>query len=363
MKKKVNINFPYTIEKRKDIGLFLNSVSILVALLASIVIVSVLISIFGADVSIVLMALAKGSFGSLSALIDTLIKATPIMLTGLATIVAFRAKVWNIGQEGQLYAGAMGATFIVLTFPDINLPSFIYIPILLFASMIGGAIWGGIPGFLKSKYNVNEIIVTVMLNYVIQYLCTFLLNGVWQEPESYYYNTIKFPESTFLPLLFDTRLHSGFFISILVASLVYFLIWKMSLGFEIRATGDNPVAAKYKGINTKKISLIVMLLSGAIAGLAGGIEVLGIHHKLIWGFSTGFGFTGILIALLGKSHPLGVVVASIFFGALHNGSSAMQIYSEVPRSLVNLIMGLIIVMILFWEAVFTYRFRRVENAG
>ncbi|MBU06141.1 MAG: ABC transporter permease [Dehalococcoidales bacterium] len=355
--------FKYTIEKRKDIGFLLNSLSIVIALIASIAFAAGLIALFGAEVDIVLKAIARGSFGSLHAIIDTLIKATPIMLTGLATIVAFRAKVWNIGQEGQLYAGSMGATFVILTFPDLNLPAVIHIPLLLLASMIGGALWGGIPGLLKSRYNVNEIIVTVMLNYVVQYLCTFLLNGVWQEPGSYYYNTIRFPQSTFLPLLFNTRLHLGFIIALLAALLVYFLIWKMKLGFEIRARGDNPVAASYKGINTKRVTLLVMLLSGAISGLAGGVEVLGIHHKLIWGFSSGFGFTGILIALLGRLHPVGVIVASIFFGALHNGASAMQIYSDVPRSLVNLIMGLIIVMLLFWEAVFKYRLRRVENVS
>jgi simple sugar transport system permease protein len=229
--------------------------------------------------------------------------------------------------------------------------------------MVGGAIWGSIPGYLKAKYNVNEIIVTVMLNYVILYLMTFLLNGAWQEPGSFYYNTIKFPESTWLPLLFGTRLHLGFVIAVLVAGIVYFLMWKLKLGFEIRATGDNPVASLYKGINISRISLVVMLISGALSGLAGGIEILGIHHKLIYGFSSAFGFTGILIALLGRMHPMGVILASIFFGALHNGASAMQIYSDVPRSLVSLIMGLIIIMMLLWEAIFNYRVRRVENVS
>lgn len=355
--------FGYTIEKRKDTGQLFSILSVVVALIVSIAVAAAMIALSGADAGVVLMAIAKGSFGSMNAFIDTLIKATPIMITGLATLIAFRARVWNIGQEGQLYAGAMGATLVVLSFPDLQLPALIYIPILLLAGMIAGALWGAIPGILKSHYNVNEIIVTVMLNYVIMYLCTFLLNGVWQEPGSYYYNTIRFPDSTFLPQLFDTRLHLGFIIALLVAFLVYILMWKMKLGFEIRATGDNPTASRYKGIDTKRITLIVMLLSGAISGLAGSVEVLGIHHKLIYGFSSGFGFTGILIALLGRSHPFGVVVASVFFGALHNGASAMQIYSDVPRSLVSLIMGIIIIMMLFWEAIFKYRIRRIEDVN
>ena len=351
------------IEKRKDIGFAMSAISIVVSLLVSLLVTAGVIYLSGADPIVVLSAIAKGSFGGKNAIIDTLIKSTPIMLTGLATIVAFRARVWNIGQEGQLFAGAMAVTFVLLTFPNLSLPPYLFIPLLIIISMVGGALWGSIPGYLKAKFNVNEIIVTVMLNYVILYLMTFLLNGPWQEPGSFYYNTIKFPESSWLPLLFDTRLHLGFVIALLMAGLVYFLMWKFKLGFEIRATGDNPVASTYKGININKISLIVMLISGALAGLAGGIEVMGIHHKLIYGFSSAFGFTGILIALLGRMHPVGVIIASIFFGALHNGASAMQIYSDVPRSLVSLIMGLIIIMMLLWEAIFTYRIRRVEHVG
>ncbi len=355
--------YSYRIEKRKETGFVLSALSILVSLLVSLAVTAGVIYLSGAEPDIVLLAIARGSFGNLSAIIDTLIKSTPIMITGLATIIAFRARVWNIGQEGQLFAGAMAVTFVLLTFPNLQLPPVLFIPLMIIISLIGGALWGSIPGYLKAKFNVNEIIVTVMLNYVILYLMTFLLNGPWQEPGSYYYNTINFPEASWLPKLLGTRLHLGFVIALLTAITVYFLMWKLKLGFEIRATGDNPTTSKYKGIDIKQISLIVMLLSGALSGLAGGIEVLGIHHKLIYGFSSSFGFTGILIALLGRMHPFGVVLASIFFGALHNGASAMQIYSDVPRSLVNLIMGLIIIMMLLWEAVFNYRIRRVENVS
>lgn len=352
--------YAYRIEKRKDIGVFLNLLSIGVALAVSLLIASAIIIAAGEAPKNVFMAILKGSLGSQRAVIDTLIKSVPLVLTGLATIVPFRAKVWNIGQEGQLYAGAMAATFIILSFPP--LASAIYIPLLLLASIIGGALWAYIPGLLKARFNVNEIIVTVMLNYVILYLCTFLLNGPWQEPGSYYYNTSKFPDASALPLLFGTRLHAGSLIAVALAGAIYFLLWKMKLGYEIRAMGYNPTASRYKGINTQRLTLIVMLISGAICGLAGGVEVLGIHHKLIYGFSSGFGFTGILIALLGRLHPFGVVLAAVFFGALRNGSVAMQIYSNVSSELVNLIMGLIIIMLLFSEAVVKYRIRRVEYA-
>jgi general nucleoside transport system permease protein len=354
--------FPYRIERRKDVGLAVDLLSILIALAASIGVAAVIIASSGANPAMLLLAILKGSFGSKNAFIDTLLKSTPILITGLATVIAFRAKVWNIGQEGQLYAGAIGATFIVLTFPGLNLPSFLYIPLLLVAAVIGGAIWGGIPGYLKAKFKVNEIVVTVMFNYIMLYLTAFLLGGAWQEPKSHYYNTIRFPASTELPMLFGTRLHSGFALALLIAVGVYFLLWKMKLGYEIRAMGINPTASKYKGIPIQTTSFVVMLISGAICGLGGGIEILGVQHRLLYGFSANFGFTGILIALLGRLNPFGVVIAAIFFGALQNGSAAMIIYSNVPRQLVTMIMGLVIIMLLFFEALFKYRVRRVYHA-
>jgi simple sugar transport system permease protein len=352
-------HYSYRIEKREDVGFLITILSIIVALMISLVIASGIIIFAGEKPMTVFMAIAKGAFGSKRAVVDTLIKSTPILLTGLATIFSIRARVWNIGQEGQLYAGAMGVTYIILTFPP--MPSVVYIPLLLVVAMIVGAAWAGIPGWLKARYGVNEIITTVMLNYVIQYFCTFLLNGVWQEPGSFYYNTKAFPESSHLPTLFGTRLHIGFILALLLALLAYFVLWKMKLGFEIRAMGSNPIAAQYKGINTRRITMAVMVIGGAVSGLAGGIELLGLQYKLIYGFSSGFGFTGILIALLGRLHPFGVVLAAIFFGALRNGSVMMQIYSKVSSELVTLIMGMIIIVLLFTEAVFNYRIRRVED--
>jgi simple sugar transport system permease protein len=353
----------YRLEKRKESGVLASLLSILVALVCSFGITYWVIILIGADATTVLWAIVKGSFGTQNAVIDTLIKSTPIFITGLATVVAYRAKVWNIGQEGQLYAGALGVTGVVLLLKGVALPAWIFIPLLLVVAVLSGALAGAIPGVLKSRYNVNEIIVTVMLNYIILYLTTYLLGGPWQEAGSHYYNTLRFPDATNLPLLFGTRLHSGFVIALLLAVLIYYLLWQMKLGYEIRATGYNPTAARFKGIDPQRIILIVMLLSGAISGLAGGIELLGVHHRLIYGFSVSFGFTGILIALLGRLHPLGVAPAAIFFGALQNGSSAMIIQSNVPRELITAIMGFVIIMLLFWEAVFKYRIRRVENVN
>ena len=354
-------NAYYKIEKRQNVGIVNDILSIVVALISSTIIASGIVVYAGSDIQTVLQAIFRGSFGSFSAIIDTLIQSTPIIFTGLATVIAFRAKVWNIGQEGQLYAGAMAATFVVLTFPE--MPAIIYVPVLLVVSTIGGALWASIPGILKARYKVNEIIVTVMMNYVIIFIASYLLNSSWQEPGVYYYISPRFPDATMLPRLFGTRLHIGFILGLLLAGLVTFFLWKTPLGYEIRATGHNPTASKYKGIKINTIVFIVLVLSGAIAGLAGGVEILGIHQRLIFGFSSQYGFTGIMIALLGRLHPIGVVIASIFFGALYNGSAAMQIYAGVPRELVNLTIGLVILMLLLWEAIFKYQFRRIQIDG
>lgn len=352
--------YSYRIEKRKNIGLSKDILSIVVALLFSIAVAGVLITFTGANAKMILWSIVKGSFGSRNAIIDTLVKATPILMTGLATIVPYRANIFNIGQEGQLYAGAITVTFVVFTFSHFNLPPSLYLPLLLVTAMMGGAVWSGIAGVLKANFDVNEIIVTVMLNYVILYFCNFLLGGVWQEPGNYYYNSVRFPDSTYLPNLFGTRLNIGFIIALLLVFIIHFLLWKTKPGYEIRAIGLNPIASLYKGIDTKRITLLVMLLSGAIAGLAGGIQVLGIQHRLLYGFSEDYGFTGILIALLGRLNPFGVALAAIFFGALQNGSSALLVYSNVPRELVTVIIGLMIISLLLCEALFKYQIRRVD---
>jgi simple sugar transport system permease protein len=352
---------PFRIERKRDAGLAVDLLSVAVALLVSIGVAAAIIASAGADVVTVLWAIVMGSVGSPTAIVDTLVKSTPIIITGLATVVAFRARVWNIGQEGQLYAGALGSTFVVLALSDLNLPAILFVPLLLVAAAVGGAIWGGIPGFLKARYNVNEIVVTVMFNYIMLYVTAFLLGGIWQEEGSHYYNTIRFPDNTTLPTVLDSRLHAGFLFALLLSLVVYFLLWKTKLGFEIRAVGINPIASKYKGISIATITFLVMVISGAIAGLAGGIELLGTQHRLVYGFSAAFGFTGILIALLGRLHPFGVVIAALFFGALQNGSAAMIIHSSVPRQLVTMIMGLVIIMLLLFEALFKYRVRRTGH--
>ncbi len=303
-------------------------------------------------------ALFNGGFGSKKAFMQTLLQATPLIFTGLATVVAFRGKIWNIGGEGQFLAGAMMAGWVSLNIGDMPQPA--VIPLVVLGSMIGGALWAGIAGYFRAKFNANEIIVTVMLNYLIHFLMSYLLIGPWNDPGSSYIQTMSFAESTYLPKLFDTKLHLGLIFALVAALLVYIVLWKTPLGYEIRSIGVNPEAGKYKGINISRIIIVTMLLSGALAGLGGGTEIAGMHHRLRLDISTGYGFTGILVAMMGQLHPFGSILAAIFFGALINGSFLMQIKSKVPFALVDTIQGVILFLLVIAFVLRQYSIRKVQ---
>jgi simple sugar transport system permease protein len=333
--------------------------AVFIALIAGLLISALLIATSGADVTGALSALFIGSFGSKNAFLETLVQATPIIFTGLAMTVVFRGRVWNIGGEGQFFAGALATAWISMNLA--HLPPFLIIFLILIASMAAGGLWGFIPGYLKAKLGISEIIVTIMMNYIMQYILSYLLSGPMQAEGDFFLQTPRFDTSTYLPRFFNSRIHLGFLIALLLVGIIYILLWKTPLGYEIRAVGDNPTAARYKGVNIKKIIIFVMVLSGAIAGLAGGTELAGLHHRLRLDISTGYGYTGIMIALLGRLNPIGVVPAAIFFGALVNGSTAMQINYGVPVALVYSIQGVVIVFLLMADALTKYRIRRIRD--
>lgn len=350
----------YHIEVRKDTGFLSQILAIVIALLAALGISALLIMTSGADVGLAMKSLFRGAFGDGPAFLETLVQSTPLIFTGLAMMVAFRSRVWNIGAEGQFFAGAMAATWISLNFSD--LPSLVLLTMVVLASLIAGALWASIPAVLKARFGASEIIVTVMMNYVIQYLLSYLLNSSWREPGSYFLQTARFASSSYFPRFFDSRLHLGFFLALLFALLIYILLWKTPLGYEIRAIGDNPTASRYKGINLNRTMVLVMVISGAIAGLAGGSELAGIQHRLRLDISTGYGYTGIIIALLGRLHPVGVILAAIFFGGLINGSTSMQIFTGVPVALVYSVQGIVLICLLTADVFSHYRLRKVQDA-
>ncbi|MEN8242519.1 MAG: ABC transporter permease [Chloroflexota bacterium] len=332
--------------------------AVLVALVAGLLVGAVVIVSSGTDATEAYGALYEGAFGTPKAVMQTILQATPLLFTGLAAVVAFRGKIWNIGGEGQFLAGAMMTTWVSIKLA--NLPQPILVPIIILAAMTGGAVWAGIAGYLRAKFRVNEIIVTVMLNYIIEFIMSYILQNHWTDPKSSYPQSISFAPTTYFPSLFDSKLHIGLILVLVMVLLVYLLLWKTPIGYEIRAIGVNPVAAKFKGINVTRTILLTMLVSGALAGLGGGTEIAGVHHRLRLDISAGYGFTGILVAMMGQLNPFGAIVAAVFFGALINGSYLMQIKSQVPVALVHSIQGVILFFLVIAFVVRQYRIRKVQ---
>lgn len=302
-------------------------------------------------------ALWEGAFGSTNAVAETLVKATPLLLVGLGICISFRANVINIGGEGQMIIGGILATQIGLTFTDLT--GWLVIILALFVGFIGGAIWGSIPGLLKAYFRVNEILSTVMMNAIAVQIMNFLLRGPMIDPAqaekaSKIPQTARLLDTFRLPRWVPTRLHIGFFIAIVLAILVYILLWRTTLGYRIRAVGQNPDASRYGGIRVRRNIVTALLLSGAFAGLAGAIQVYGVNYRMITdgsasGFTGSAGFNGIVAALFGQLHPLGTIPASIFFGALLVGANKMQRVVQIPSALITALNGLIVVFVVSSE--------------
>lgn len=302
-------------------------------------------------------ALWIGAFGTSNAFAETLVKATPLLLVGLGICISFRGDVINIGGEGQMIMGALLATWVGLTFT--TLPGWLVITLSLLAGFLGGAIWGGIPGVLKAYFRVNEILSTVMMNAIAVQLMNFLLRDPMIDPSqaelaSKIPQTARLLDAFHLPRLIPTRLHLGALIAVILAILVYILLWRTTLGYRIRAVGQNPHAARYAGIKVPRYIVMALLLSGAFAGLAGAVQVFGVNYRMITdGSSSGFtgsaGFNGIVAALFGQLHPIWSIPASILFGALLVGANSMQRMVQVPSALVTALNGLVVVFVVSSE--------------
>lgn len=306
--------------------------------------------------------LIQGSFGSAKALSETAVWATPFIFAGLAVALAFKGGLFNIGAEGQLALGATFSALIGYALPEwlgYDIPMIIHLPLTIFLGMTAGAIWAGIVGFLKAYTGGHEVINTIMMNYIALNTISYLLNGPMKDrnPNNVIARTPLIADSARMPEIFDGfRIHWGFILALLVAFLVWWILNKTTLGFEIRTVGANPDAAKYAGMNVKKIIIITMALSGALAGMAGSFEVTGLNFRHELGFSIGYGFDAIAIALLGKSHPLGVVLASILFAAMRNGATRMQFLTQLPVDLISMLQALILLFVAA-DAIIRYIYR------
>ena len=276
---------------------------------------------------------------------ESLVQSTPYIFGGLAVALGFRAGLFNIGVEGQIFIGAV--TGVWAGYAITGLPAIIHIPLAMLFGALGGALWGFIPGILKAKTGAHEVITTIMMNYIAFRLVDWLLKFPMKDPNEFTPKTPWIQESAKLMRFFDTpiRFHLGFFIAILMAYLVYLLLFKTTWGMELRMVGANPNAAKYAGIKITTATVVAMALSGALAGMAGANEVLGVNYRLLPAFSSGYGFDSIALALLGKTHPLGVILSSLLFGFLRNGARSMQLAVVVPIDIVSILQAVILAFI------------------
>ncbi|MBX3002141.1 MAG: ABC transporter permease [Caldilineaceae bacterium] len=320
-----------------------------VAVLAALLVGAILLLMLGVSPLRAYSSLISGALGNVSGITQTLTKATPLLLVGLGICIAFRGGVINIGGEGQLIVGALSGSAFALAFPE--WPAWALLPMTLVMGALAGLLWGTLPGYLKAHMGVNEILSTVMLNQIAFQLMNFLLRGPMLDPAQIAAGT-NIPQSAALPtavwltrLVPRTLFHSGAILAVVLAILVYFLLWRTTIGYRIRAVGLNPHASRYAGIPVKRYVVLAMALSGAFCGLAGAVEVTGVHHRMIEGMSGGYGFSGIVAALFGKLHPLGTIPASALFGALLVGADKMQRTVQVPSAIVIALQGLVVLFV------------------
>jgi simple sugar transport system permease protein len=358
--------FPYTlkIEPRLDVPGWLPPVVSLGAILAALAVGAVVLKLVGGDPLAAYAHIGKAAFGNVGVLSDTLVKATPLILVGLACSVAFRMKLWNIGAEGQFYMGALGASAVVLSgLVPKTAPQIVTIPAMLVAGMAAGAVWGFIPGWLKARLKVNEIITTLMMNYIAIALVNFFIFAVWSEAG--FQMSPTFQKAAWLPRLADyarsvkafsgLTTHLGLVFAVVAAVVVWYILYRSLWGYEIRLIGDNARAAQYAGLNITRNTVLVMMLSGALAGLAGMSEISGVVHRLQSAISPGYGFTGIIIAWLAKLNPLVVIPVAILFGGLILAGREIQ-----PAGVPRLIQGIILFMLIASEVLLRYRLRIVR---
>lgn len=353
----------------------------ILALLAALAVGALMLAALGVNPLEAYQAAFVGVFASKNGLSDMLVKATPLLLVAVGICIAFRANVINIGGEGQLILGALATTWFAVTAGE-SLPSILVLILATLMGIFAGGMWGAIPGYLKARLGVNEILSTVMLNQIAIQLGFFLLRGVMIDPEEVARGT-NLPHSARLPSVADlgrftdvaksfgftqtakqrgmdgmlaelyglfvepTRLHLGIIVAVIMAILVYILLWRTTLGFRLRAVGLNPHASRYAGFNVRRNIVLALTLSGALAGMAGAVEILGLHHRMFepTAVSAGYGFTGIVVALFGRLHPLGAIPSALLFGALLVGGDKMQRAMQIPQPLVTALLGLVVLFV------------------
>jgi simple sugar transport system permease protein len=358
--------------KKFDYYTILEKITPLIAVIFALLVGAIVIMLIGENPVFVYKTLFSNAIGNRDGWGNVLFRATPLIFTGLTVAFAFRCGLFNIGGEGQMYIGSFLATWVGFTFT--NLPAFILIPLCILAAAAGGALWAAVPGILKAKTGVHEVIVTIMMNWIAASL-TFFLVLKFKAPateamiaagvKQMIPHTSEIAQAARLPRLYAifkflnidfpayNQVNISFFIAIGVAILAYYILWKTNLGYEIRAVGYSPLAAEYGGISVAKNIILAMVISGAFAGLVGTNEVMGYKYRWRQEIFSGLGFNGIAVALLGKNHPLGVVLAAILFGILNYGGSIVNIFTagRIPRELIMVLQAVIVIFVVISDEV------------
>lgn len=359
---------PYslTLEKRvEDVPKWLPAATSIGSVVLAFIISGLILKLIGGEPLRVAQFAYEATFGSWGVFSDTLVKATPLILVGLACAIAFQMKLWNIGAEGQFYIGAFAATMVVMV-PLIppDSPKAVVIGAMIIMGLVGGAVWGFVPGFLKARFQINEIITTLMLNYIAIFWNNFWIFNSWSDAG--FQMTPTFEKTAWLPRLADyarqyrifsgITLHLGVVFALIAAVIVWWILARSRWGYEIKLIGDNPNAARYAGINIARNIVLVMMVSGALAGLAGMSEISGVVHRLQERISPGYGFTGIIVAWLAKLNPFAVILVSVLFGALILAGREIQ-----PAGLSMLLQGIILFMVISSDILLRYKVRLVRR--
>jgi len=332
----------------------------LLSLAAAFLVSGLLLASAGVEPLKALREMLGGTFGDLYSLSEVVVKMTPLILCGLGVSLAFTMNLWNIGAEGQLYLGAVGASWAALTFP--GLPAWALIPLMALAGMAGGLLWALGPALLKATLQVNEIITTLMLNYVAIFLLDFFIFGPWKDPVSHGFPMSPiFSQAAALPTLGATRVHLGLAFGLAAALVCAILLGQTKLGFTMRVIGANRRAAAISGMPVARVMIITLCLSGALAGLAGMSEIAGIQHRLRPGISPGYGYTAILIAWLGRLNPWTTVLVAFLFGALLVGGEVVQMSMKIPVHLTLIVQGLILFFVLAGDFVGRFQVRWLKQ--
>ena len=316
-------------------------VSVLLAFLAG----GILIALVGGNPLVAYGTLFQSSLGSTNGLAETAIRTVPLALCGMGIALAFRAGVFNVGAEGQLYMGGIAAGYVGLQLA--GAPQLLVLGGMALAGALAGAVWSGIAGLLKLRFRANELITTIMLNYIAIFLAAFLLHGPLKDPASPLAQTARLGSESRLPILLPaTRLHAGILVVLVLAASAQLFLWRTVEGLRFRAVGQNPRAAANAGMNVPRVLFAAFLLCGAFSGLAGFMEVAGVQRRMIENLSPGYGYTAIIVALLGDTNPFGVLLAAALFGALQIGSSTMESAAGIPGSLTTIIQALVVLFLI-----------------